>query len=86
MSSKCRIAECTKSPRYGGLCDMHRKRIALHGDPNGVAWSVAERRDRVRITRRMADRGCTATQIARVVGVSERTVYRYLAAAEPRTP
>lgn len=81
-SSKCRIRDCKKPPRHADLCDMHRKRINRHGDPDGSAWSTAERRNRAEIAHRLAGRGRTAPQIARVVGVSERTVYRYLASVE----
>jgi hypothetical protein len=96
MTRPCRIDDCTKTARPGRrLCQMHRQRIARHGDPDFTQWTVADefdveliveearsvegltRLERVMVARGLTERGTPAEEIARIVGVTPRCVYRW---------
>ena len=80
MNRKCRYEGCATEPRpRQWVCTKHRKRITRYGSPDGEAWSITERRHRKETARVLAGRGLTAEQIARRIGVTERTVYRWQA-------
>lgn len=100
MHHHCRITGCTTPPRPGRrLCNKHKQRIAIHGDPHFTTWTVANdhdiqtviqqqrptpgltRLERVLVAQGLTNHGLPAAEIARILGVTPRTVYRWRAAA-----
>ncbi|MFI1166514.1 helix-turn-helix domain-containing protein [Streptomyces sp. NPDC020801] len=98
MSRHCTIDDCTKTARPGRrICQMHRQRLARHGDLHFTEWTVADdtdvelivaeqrpspgltRLERVMVARGLTDHGLPASEIARILDVTERTVYRWRA-------
>jgi DNA-binding CsgD family transcriptional regulator len=94
----CRIDHCLNRPLTGRrLCARHKKRIALHGDPDFHTWQVADdhdiqtviqqqrptegltRLERVRVAQGLTALGLPAEEIARILAVTPRTVYRWRA-------
>lgn len=94
--NRCRIDGCPR-PRlhHKTVCRTHRKRLAIHGDPDFTQWTVADETDvgtivrdarpvdgltrleRVMVARGLTERDMPAEEIARIVGVTPRSVYRW---------
>jgi hypothetical protein len=100
MTRTCRIDDCANPARPGRrICQMHRHRLARHGDPDFTEWTVADeydvelivregrtvkgltRLERVMVGRGLTARDVPANEIARILAVTPRTVYRWRAAA-----
>lgn len=96
MSRPCCFDECATPARAGRrMCDKHRTRIRVHGNPDFTEWTVADdydvelivgdprsaggltRLERIKVARGLTERDVPAEEIARIVGVTPRSVYRW---------
>jgi len=99
VTRPCRIDDCgTNAAPRKTLCEKHRHRIRIHGDPHFTTWTSADpdevdlliRHPRpvhglTRLEQRLIAQGLTARdmpaeEIARILHVHPRTVYRWRAA------
>lgn len=98
VTRPCRIEGCPRTALTGRrLCGLHKRRIALYGNPDFTQWTTADEADveaiirearpapgltrleRVMVARGLTARGTSAAEVARIVGVEPRTVYRWRA-------